>query len=140
RGNLSSAEITVQVKAAAPDILTYGSNRAVAINPNGSMNGPGAPTPSGSTIVLYLTGIGPVKPAVATGAPRGPSISHSTLDPHATLNEREVPLAFLGLAPGFVALAQANIEIPKGLASGDYTLALEVGGEKSNAVKLAVVK
>ena len=56
----------------------------------------------------------------------------------ATLGGRECEVQFLGLAPGFVGLAQANIRVPAGLAAGDNTLVITVNGVDSNPARVAV--
>ena len=47
-------------------------------------------------------------------------------------------MAFLGLASGFVGLAQADVQVPEGLKAGDYPLVITVNGVKSNTATVSV--
>ena len=46
-------------------------------------------------------------------------------------------MQFLGLAPGFVGLAQANILLPN-LPAGDYPLVIVVGGAMSTSAVISI--
>jgi adhesin/invasin len=89
---------------------------------------------------VFLTGQGPVNPAVPTGAAAPlTTLSHATLPVAANLGGRSAGLSFLGLAPGFAGLAQANVQIPPEVAPGnEVVLFLTVGGQASNTVHIAV--
>ena len=63
---LASADITVA--AAAPGLFMLDQGRAAVLNEGGSVNAATEPARSGSRISVYLTGLGAVSPAVATGA------------------------------------------------------------------------
>jgi uncharacterized protein (TIGR03437 family) len=139
RDGVASVESTVEVVAASPDILRYGANRAVAINENGSLNGPGSSARPGQFLVVYLTGIGPVDQNVATGAaaPTNP-LARATSAFNATIGGRPATVGYLGLAPGFVGLGQANLQVPAGLAAGDHELVITINGVESNRVVVTV--
>lgn len=139
RDGTPSAEQTVDIAAAQPDILTYGANRAVAVNPSGAVNAVGVGASAGDYIVVYLTGIGALDTTVAAGAasPTSP-LARAAQSSSATIGDRAAELAFLGLAPGFVGLAQANVRVPDGLAAGDQPLVITVGGVASNRVLMTV--
>ncbi len=129
----------VQTKAAAPGILVYGNNRAVAQNlPDFSLNGPGNPAAVGSFITVYMTGIGPLNNTPLDGAAASDSpISSATLARSALLGGIAARVDFLGLAPGFVGLGQANVLVPS-LPPGDYPLTITVGTVQSNGPLVAV--
>lgn len=139
RDGVASNEVAVEVIAASPDILRYGANRAVAINENGSLNGPGSAARPGQFLVVYFTGVGPVDQVVASGAaaPTNP-LARATSSFNATIGGRSANVPFLGLAPGFVGLGQANIQVPEGLAPGDYELVITINGVESNRVLVTV--
>ncbi len=139
-GSATSLPVNFTVSAAAPGIFTYGNNRAVAQNyPSGELNGPSAPVSAGNVITVYLTGIGPVTIPGSDGvATPATAISKATLPFTAAMGGQLAPVSFLGLTPLFVGLAQANISVPTGLASGDYPLVISVGGVASNAPLVAV--
>ncbi len=132
--------INITIVAEAPGIFQYGANRAVAqnVNNNFSLNGPGAPAAAGSTIAVYVTGIGLVSntPADGVATPSSPFSQASYLN-GATIGGVNASVTFLGLTPGSVGLAQANITVPN-LASGDYPLILTVAGVQSTSALISV--
>jgi uncharacterized protein (TIGR03437 family) len=138
-----SATFALTVQPAAPGIFIFGDNRAVAQNilPNGAvvLNTPDTPVPAGDYIILYLTGQGPLDNPVATGAAAsGSPLSIPTLPYSALLGSTEIPIAFLGMTPGNIALAQGNIMIPRSTPPGTYTLAVKIGSATSNAPSITV--
>jgi len=134
--------VTVPVTTAGPGIFQYGAGQAVAANSDSTLNGPGNPAAAGSTIVVYMTGSGPVDNPVATGAvtptpPAGP-LSQVTSSFSATIGSATAQVSFLGLAPGFLGVVQANVVVPSGLASGNYPLIVTINGENSNPATISV--
>jgi uncharacterized protein (TIGR03437 family) len=129
---------TVSVVSAAPGVLQFGDKRAVVQNDDGSLNNTGSGAKAGSYAVAYLTGIGALDNAVATGAAAASDpLSRPKATVTATINNQPVEIAFIGLTPGFVGLAQMNFKVPS-LAPGDYPLVVTVGSEKSNAATVTV--
>jgi uncharacterized protein (TIGR03437 family) len=138
-GDTSTAPFSVTVPQAAPGIFTYGANRAVAVNnPGQTLTDSSNPAPVGSVITVYLTGIGPVDQPVAdnTLSPASPP-ARATLPASATIGGQGAAIQFIGLTPGSIALAQANIVVPN-LAPGDYPVVITVGGAASNAATITV--
>ena len=137
-----SNSVTVPVLGAAPGLFSLSSGHAVVQNSDFSLNDPGNPAKVGSTIVAYLSGSGPVSPAVADGAvtPANGTLVSSTSQASATIGSVDAPVTFAGLAPGFVGLVQVNIVVPSGLATGDYPLAITIGSETSNAAPVSVTQ
>lgn len=126
---------------ASPGIFTYGgTSRAVAANQNGSLNGPDAPEQRGNIVVFYLTGQGPVIPAVAEGQPAPlDKLSYATLQASASIGGKDAQILYLGLAPGFAGLAQANIQIPTDAQTGDNAVVIiTIGGQGSNTATISV--
>jgi uncharacterized protein (TIGR03437 family) len=134
----TSGQAAFQVAPASPGILIYGDNRAVAVNPNGSVNGPNAPVRPGEVVVMYLSGLGTTNPPVPTGAPAPASpLAQVNYTYSITVGGRAAEAFYLGQTPGFPSLAQANFRVPA-LAPGDYPVVVTVNGVASNAVLLAV--
>jgi uncharacterized protein (TIGR03437 family) len=137
-----SAAFTIQVAPAAPGIFLYETTRAIAQNlPSYSLNGPNDPASPGDYLVVYLTGQGPVSgPALKDGVivPSPPPVFTATLPYSATIGGKDATVAFLGLASGFVGLAQADIQVPEGLKTGDYPLVITVNGVMSNVATVSV--
>ena len=64
-------------------------------------------------------------------------LSRATWPFSATIGGQDATVFFLGLAPGPVGLAQANITIPS-LPSGSYPLVITVNGVASNGPLVTV--
>ncbi|HLK19260.1 MAG TPA: hypothetical protein VKT81_09895 [Bryobacteraceae bacterium] len=147
---VSSDPFPVTIAATAPGIFTYDPTggtldpsllQGVIQNPpdynNSNINSPSNPAPAGSVVVVYIDGTGAVRTPLADGeAATGsnPAKAVST----ATIGGFDAPVQYLGLTPGDVGLAQANIEIPAGLPSGDYPLVITVGGLQSISAVISV--
>ena len=133
----TSAGYSLPVIAAGPGIFQIGT-QAAAINSDGTVNSASHPAKAGSYVSVYMTGQGPVNPAVATGAaaPASP-LSNATSSYSATIGGQPVTVYFLGLAPGFVGLGQANLQVPN-LAAGSYPVILTVNGVSSAAAPITI--
>ncbi|MBN8730537.1 MAG: hypothetical protein J0L64_08365 [Acidobacteria bacterium] len=126
------------VQSAAPGVLQYGVNRAVVQNSNGSVNASNNPARAGEAITIYLTGIGALDNAVATGAAApGDPLSRASAPARITVGGVDAQVLFVGLTPGFVGLAQANIVVPQ-LGAGEYPLEITIGGVASNRPVITV--
>ncbi|MBM3787357.1 MAG: hypothetical protein FJW30_23610 [Acidobacteria bacterium] len=136
-----STEETVNIGAAAPGIFTIaGTQRAVAVNQDFSLNTPDNPESRGRVITVYCTGIGPLDGELEAGRP-APSntLFRAALDSSAAIAGRDAPMLFLGLTPGFVGLAQANIQLPADLPVGNaLELVVSVNRQRSNTAQVAV--
>ena len=137
-GGGQSLLFTFTVVSASPGIFQDTHNHAVAQNADHSLNTSSKPAAVGSVVVVYLTGQGPVDHPVPDGVrtPASP-LARVTSTPTATIGGVAAPVQFLGLAPGFAGLAQANIQIPK-LATGDYPLVITAAGFVSASAILSV--
>jgi uncharacterized protein (TIGR03437 family) len=138
RAGSASPEFPAEVSAAAPAILTFEANRAVAVNLDGQVNTSGTPTAEDSIITVYLTGIGSTDNAVGDGeaAPNDP-LARPRLPFRATIGGQQAEVLFLGLAPGFAGLAQANLRVPK-VGRGEHAVTITVGESVSNAPVISV--
>ena len=135
----TSNPIPFEVTATAPGILQFGENRAVAVNPDGSVNTAENPIAGGGILLVYLTGIGAVDNPVATGAPASADpLSRPTAPIRVTIGDQEAEVLYLGLAPGFVGLAQANIRVLN--MTGDFPLTVTVGDASSNSPLISIVE
>jgi uncharacterized protein (TIGR03437 family) len=107
-------------------------------NMDGTLNSTNNPADPGRVVIAYLTGQGALDNPVPTGAaaPASP-LSRAKATASATIGGRPATVQFLGLAPSFVGLAQANVLVPD-LAPGDYPLVITVGGVASNAPLVSV--
>ncbi len=140
-GQGASSEEAVNIGAAAPGIfMIAGSTRAVAINQDGTLNTEANAETRGRVMTVYLTGIGPLDGDLTAGrAAPLTTLYRAALDSTATIGGREVPLLFLGLTPGFVGLAQANVQVPADAATGTaLELVISVNRQRSNPGLVAV--
>jgi uncharacterized protein (TIGR03437 family) len=134
----NSVMATFQVAKAAPYIFQSGTGNAIVQNQDYSVNGPTNPAKAGSYVTVYLTGIGPLDNPVATGAAASTSqLSQATLPKSATIGGWSADVKFLGLTPGFIGLAQANLVVPS-LSTGAYPVVITINGVASNGPNLYV--
>lgn len=131
---IQSNVITMPVAVSAPGIFLYNGNYAVAQHGDYSVVDPGHPAKNGEVIVVYATGQGPVNQPVATGgaAPVLPTAQASNTTT-AIVGGKNATVIYSGLVAGFVGLLQVNVQLPTGLAAGDYPLVLTIGGSASNS-------
>ena len=138
-GAVSNA-FAAPIAAAAPALFQDKSNHAIAQNENGTMNSASNPAATGTVLIVYLTGIGEVSPAVADGAAAlgAPNLSKPLAKPTASIGGVNATVQFLGLAPGFVGLAQGNILVPSSLGTASYPLTIALAGTSSTAVSVSI--
>ncbi len=137
-GQLSAPE-AVALAATAPGLFTVGANRAAAQNQDFSLNSPSNPAPRGGILIAYLTGPGPLSIPVPTGqaAPSNP-LAQATSPVIATIGGVPATVLFLGLTPGLVGVAQANILAPAEAPVGDQTLLISIGGQAANGALVSI--
>ena len=135
---VSSTAVTFPIAATAPGIFFYGTNRAVAVNPNGSVNASNAPAKPGDVVLVYMTGQGAVISQTFDGEAAGVNpLSKTVATTTATIGGTSAPVLFSGLAPGYVGLLQLNVQIPN-VAPGDHPLVVTIGGVASNSTLITV--
>lgn len=130
--------VPLNVQATAPDAFRADNGRGIAINPDGSLNGPGVGAAPGEYVVVYLTGIGEVEPAVEAGAAAlVDPLSLAKAETHATIGGKSANLYYVGLTPGYAGLAQANIQVPD-LPPGEHAVEIRIGDQINEPFTLAV--
>jgi len=119
----------VEIRTLAPKFLTY-FNAAIK-NPNdqqavvvhgdySALVTQANPAHLGETLHLYLSGLGPVTPFVATGAasPANPTAVVTTsvrVSAASGSTYQDLPVEFLGLAPGMTGVYLLSIRVPDSL-------------------------
>lgn len=117
----------------------YNGNRAVVQDANYLLVDQSNPAKPGSTVIVYMTGSGPVSTPPATGAPAiGSPLSYVQQSISATLGTTPAHVSFAGLSPGYVGLLQVNVDIPASLAAGDYPLTITINKVASNSPLIVV--
>ena len=133
-----SAFTTIHVNPTGPGVFLYEAKWASAINQDGTTHGDEHPATPGSIVSVFFTGQGLLDEWIAAGqaAPMD-QMMYPIAPVSVTLAGQPVETPFVGLSPGSVGLAQANIRIPN-LPSGEYPLVITVGGVPSNVAVLCI--
>jgi uncharacterized protein (TIGR03437 family) len=133
--------LTVPVIAAQPGIFTYnvgGSNFGAILHPNSpQLADTGHPASAGETVVIFCTGLGAVAPAPLDGSP-APGAAQTLVPATVTIGGAPAPVAYAGLAPGFVGLYQINAQVPSGLPPGNQAVVITMNGIQSSIALLPV--
>jgi uncharacterized protein (TIGR03437 family) len=128
--------VTVYVDNSAPGIYTLtqsGTGAGAILHSDYSEVSSSSPAQPGETVLMFLTGLGPVTPQVADGAAApGSPLSNSVeaadilvfLDDG--VNFALATVSFAGLTPGVAGLYQVNFTLPSsGLANGDVNISFD---------------
>jgi len=130
--------VLISIADTAPQIFLTTGTHAAALNQDYSVNAPGNPATTGSVISVYWTGQGVVNNPVSTGAPATALFPNTAVaSTTATIGGQPAAVLYSGLAPGYVGLAQANLQIPD-LPSGDYPVVLTAGSGTSNSARVSI--
>ena len=125
-GTQSSSPQSFDVVAGNPGVFFQAAgSQASVTNQDGSVNAADKPAKVGSTVTIWLTGIGQTDVAVATGdRPPAGTLPRPIAPVSVTIGDQPATIAYLGLAPSLVGGAQANVVVPNltsGVTSGgDY--------------------
>jgi uncharacterized protein (TIGR03437 family) len=136
----ASNTVTTFVSLTAPGVFTQNQNGlgyGSIQHSDYSLVTSSSPAQPGETLIVYLTGLGGVNPAVADGAaaPSGSLIS-TTNTITASIGGQAATVSFAGLTPGSVALDQVNVVVPTAATTGDNLLA--ISGPDSYAVEALI--
>jgi uncharacterized protein (TIGR03437 family) len=128
----------VTLAASGPGLFVLMDGRAAVLNQDFSANTPAQPAPAGTVIMAFLTGAGAPDPPFESGAaaPSDP-LSLAALPASATIGGVEARVAAVAMVPGYVGLAQANIEVPA-LQPGEHELRVKIGDQESNGAVVSV--
>jgi len=117
-------------------------NSDVLAAPEGSIPGRTTrPAARGGFISIFCTGLGATEPAVPSGelSPAAEPLARVRVPVEAQIGGQPAAVHFAGLAPGFVALYQVNVEIPASVETGaEVPVLLLQNGVPSNTVTIAV--
>jgi len=98
------------------------------------------PAQPGEYLIMYLAGMGPTDPSIASGQP-APSVEplgRVMLQPIVTVAGQNANLAYAGLTPGAAGLYQIDFQVPSNIASGDLPVTVTQDGQAANATTLPV--
>ncbi len=140
RDNTYATPAHVDVAAAQPGVLEYGSQEAVAVDVNGNLIGPSNPAHAGDLLTMYCLGLGAVSPAVADGAAAPSNPPAATVNTvTVTVGGQTANVYFAGLTPTLAGLYQIDFYVPQNAGTGDQVpVMLSTAGQTSVAVNLSV--
>jgi uncharacterized protein (TIGR03437 family) len=126
-GGQPGNSLDVQVAAASPGILaiTHGDGAPVSTS---------QPANVGEALTIWTLGLGDAGAYFDPGVPATPGMMFNTVNvPIVTIAGNPVPVAFSGLAPGFVGLYQVNVGVPIGVPPGSTTLGIQIGSQMTES-------
>jgi uncharacterized protein (TIGR03437 family) len=141
--NVTSNSVTVPLAATSPGVYSLdqtGSGPGAILHADYSLVNAGNPAAAGETVLVYLTGMGPVTPNVADGtAGLATTLYKSTSDVTVLVAGKAANVSFNGLAPGFPGLYQLNVTLPPALGvSGNLPLAIQTANGYHDQVDIPV--
>jgi len=131
-----SAPVTVSVTPEAPGLFTFeDGTRVVAVNEDGTINGPQNRARPGTVVTFYGTGQGSLDGPLATGerAGSGPQLRRVAGTTTLTVGGAAADVLFAGMTPGFVGLMQVNARLAPATPSGEVAVVLRIRGTSSRA-------
>jgi uncharacterized protein (TIGR03437 family) len=142
-GAASSNTVTVPVAATAPGVFsqdTSGGGPGAILHADFSLVNAANPATAGETVLIFLTGMGAVDPAVTDGtAGGGSTLSRATSQVVVLVGGQPGTVAYNGLAPGFPGLYQINVTLPGFLpATGSLPLAIQTANAFHDQVDIAI--
>ncbi len=131
QNGLSIGSYIAEVYDTLPGMFTAnatGKGPVAALNPDGSLNGPGRPAAQGSTVVLYATGGGLMDRSLPDGAVTGTDLAKPMAPVWVRIGQKPATVQYAGSAPGLIQGAlQVNVEIPQGMLPGEHPIQLIIG-------------
>ncbi|MBZ5603382.1 MAG: putative Ig domain-containing protein [Acidobacteriia bacterium] len=96
------------------------------------------PAKPGDNLTIYLAGMGPTTPPVASGDPTPLQLVPVNNQPTVTLDGQPVTYAYAGLTPTGIGLYQINLTVPANAKPGNLDLVVSQNGVAANTTKLPV--
>lgn len=137
---LFSNVVTVPIATYAPAFFVCAGAVCALDYPNYNVITTSNPAKRGNYIQLYANGLGPVTnpPGDGVAATASP-LSQSPTFPVVTIGGAQANVLFSGLAPGYPALYQINVQVPQSAQTGNAVpISLQIGGATSPAVTIPV--
>jgi uncharacterized protein (TIGR03437 family) len=132
---------TLDIVPLKPSVAGFADTHIIAQhNTDFSLVDAAHPAKPGEFVIMYVLGMGPTAPAVATGqpAPSSPPLATAITQPSVTVGGKPSNVVFAGLTPGLSGLYQIDFQIPTGLPTGDVDVVVSQNGVFANTTKLPV--
>jgi uncharacterized protein (TIGR03437 family) len=136
-----SPEVTLNLATYAPGFFAYqsgGQSFASALDSTLAVVTASHPIARGTTVALYLNGLGPVNNQPPDGSPVADASSTTVATPIITIGGQPATVTFSGLAPKFADLYQVNATVPAGITAGAQPVTCAIGGVSCQTVYLYV--
>ena len=138
-GERISTPKPLQLVKLDPGVVAFADGRIIGQHADYSLITPTSPARAGETIILYLVGMGPTTPKVATGVGTPyPPLTYVDVQPVVTIGGLATKVEWAGLVSGAVGLYQVICTVPATAPAGELTLILAQDGVASNQVTIAV--
>jgi uncharacterized protein (TIGR03437 family) len=135
----TSVSVSVPVLTVQPGIFLLDTDRNAAVHANGTIVTAANQAARGETVVLYLTGLGAVGNAPASGQPASlTTLSPTLVTPQVTMAGLDAQVSFSGLTPGFIGLYQINAVVPTAVGTGSMDVTVTANGVTSNVARMSV--
>jgi minor extracellular serine protease Vpr len=145
RGEYSTALVDLPIAAADPGIFQYteaasGRLLAAALDQRNALVGSANAARRGEIVQLFLNGLGEVSEAQQSGVPApADRLVNTSAVPAITIGERNAPVIFSGLAPGFVGLYQVNVRVAEDTPTGEEVpVVVRMGNVASPVARIPV--
>jgi uncharacterized protein (TIGR03437 family) len=125
----------------SPGFFAYqanGQSYASALDSNLAVVTANNPVARGTTVALYLNGLGPVNNPPRDGLQATDATSTTIATPTITIGGQPATVTFSGLAPTFADLYQVNATVPTGIGTGTQPVTCAIGGVACQTVNLYV--
>jgi uncharacterized protein (TIGR03437 family) len=140
RDGQASASADVPLAPVQPGVYTRDGTEAIAVHASDySLVSAAHPLLPDEYAFVYVSGLGPVSNAPATGAggPASPPATASA-EVRVTLGGVNCEVQFAGLAPGLVGVYQVNFRVAAGVTSGPGEMVVRANGVNSPPVRVSI--
>ncbi len=129
----------ITVVSSTPGVSSFPDGHLIAQHGDSTLVDDAHPARPGESLVMYLSGMGPTNPPVATGvqSPVDP-LARVITQPTVTIAGEPATVLFAGLTPGGIGLYQINFTVPSTARSGDLDVVIKQGTVVANLTKLKV--
>jgi uncharacterized protein (TIGR03437 family) len=142
RASTYGRPVALDVAPAQPAVFTVnqsGTGQGIIVRADGRIADGANPATPGSTVVLYMSGLGATNPEVTAGEATPPSPLSTVADRvSVTIGGVDAIVDFAGLVPGFAGLYQVNVRLPAGVTGDAVQLTVRASEQLSPPVTLAI--